>query len=180
MTKEEWTRRLARDIAFAERILTTDGQLTPIFVVHSADAPRILSVPFVDDESKAAMIAMVRLCAIAQQATAVSMIVEAWCSLPTTSKLARSLGPANAREVVLAHCAYLDESGQQRLMSRLHAIIRNDKGKVTGIGLNELTGDDEMDGGAMANLLPPADLPDVVRKAAQQSVSSLLDKMKLH
>lgn len=74
----DWHKQLRLDMQFAEKVLLDTGEVTAQFVVHSADAIRIIITPWRSDDEKAAYRQLVRMFCIAHDAIACSAIGEAW------------------------------------------------------------------------------------------------------
>jgi hypothetical protein len=149
-TQDKWAQSLAFDIAFAEQLLTTRGNLNPMFIIEAGGKKHVVEGRFRNLEEKEAVAAFVSLWAISVDADAVTTLAEAWMSSPLPSKDADG---AARQEVVLALAVYRD-GDQRRVKQATHLIERNAKGRVTGLGLNLTPEDGDVMDGRFVNLLP--------------------------
>jgi hypothetical protein len=172
--QESWAAKLARDIAFAETMLTTRGSLNPMFIIEAGGERFITECRFADPTSKDAAMQFVQLWAVSVDADAITSLSEAWLSTPpigTTQDVALTMVPATdpaRKEVVVAVAVYRD-GDQRRCLQATHQIERNAKGRVTGLGLNLTEGEADAMGGNFANLLP-ASRPSCEQRAHAKAV----------
>jgi hypothetical protein len=183
-TQSAIERHLSHDIRHAERTLMTSGSLIPMMVVHADNGIHVFAMPWTDQASKVKIIQLVRIFCLANDATALSMIVEAWmATVPIVGEASeaarralRGIPPSqrpDREEVVLATYATWI-GGQQKTFKRMHPIIRNAAGAVTGLGLNatDFGPDNEMTG-LLTNILPPPNAPAREREVARKALTGL-------
>jgi hypothetical protein len=185
MMKDDWDAHMAFDIRHAEKVLTTSGEVIPMFIVHGLTGKYAIATPWRDDREKRQCIEVVRLFCAAHDAYALSMLVEAWTASAVhdgtdkdaaRSKALAGLPPSqrpDRQEVVLALCVTF-EAGKRRVRQRMHPIIRGADGKPIGLGLDLHAGDEDtaMEG-RMVDILPSPAFPLHLRKMARDLLAKM-------
>lgn len=166
-TEESWANKLARDVALAEQILTTRGGLNPMFIVDAGGRTFIAECKFTNPAEKQAVLKFVQLWAVSVDADAVTSLAAAWLMTD----------PAR-QKVVIATAVYRD-GDQRRVQQKVHLIEHNERGHVTGLGLNIAEATDEPAlGGDFINLLPGKRPGAEQRAHAQAAFDDLPSRMR--
>jgi len=129
-----WAKSLATDIAFAEQILTSRGELCPLFIIEAGGVKSFVEWKFPNTDSKRTILRVIQLLAIAVDAASITTITQ------------------DSQTIVTAAIVYR-ESGRVHATQAVHPIERNDQGQVTGLGPNNCDGDVPMEG-RLTRLLP--------------------------
>lgn len=155
----EW---VAADVAHAELMLTTDGQVAPLAVMHSADTARAFLMPLSNPTMKKLAFELVRSFCIAWDVEVLVTINECWVA---TAKRGESIDAYTDRtgspsqdptrkEVVLVS-AFWRQDNRRRSYCSMHEIERDGSGNPTGLSLDMIKGSGagEM-GGQFAEMFP--------------------------
>jgi hypothetical protein len=110
-----WAASLAADIAFAEQILTTRGELCPLFIIEAGGVKSYVECKFPQGDEKRRLFRLIQLLAIAGDAVSITAITQ-------------------DSDTALAAAIVYRESGRVHATQAAHAIERNEQGQVTGLG----------------------------------------------
>jgi len=180
--KSDWAKQVQWDMEYAKRQILADGSLDPIFIIHSADKSLAVASR-VDPESKRDFYTLMRALCIANDATALSCIAEAWLrEVPQVpgeeQSMARAtdLLPSEAedrKEVLISQTTYRDDAGRHSAV-RSAEIERDWNGKITGFKdfPHQNVGIDE-DEGLVFNILPERLAPPEGRELARKTLPML-------
>jgi hypothetical protein len=177
--RQAMTEAMSHDISHAELMLTTAGSCAPLFILRKGDEIIVIPTPWRDEGEKDEYLKLVRALCITHDCWAVTAIHEAWMSTyvadskESVQEIVRNATPPSQAkdrvEIIIALALYRGDDGHRHVMHRFHTIERNDRGQVTGLGVN-LDRDDRPDTlfGKMIEAMPDGPVTPAQRKAAKQ------------
>ena len=173
-------KQIRLDFEYAKRCLIADGNVLPVFVVHTPSMviPIGWSGEAYNDEGKVSHRKFARLMAIAHNAHAIAYIGEAWVatSLPDEKNpefpRVRPRDREDRREVIIAQLMWRDQETGERWSTLAQAeIVRNEKGDPTRVKDEEFTDPANTIMGNFAEILPE----DEPTPAEQETAKMMLD-----
>ena len=181
----KWSEQLSRDVAFARSVMLTQGEVQPMFVLHSATESKVIGAAWENIEDKRRVRAFVAMLALADNAEALSFMAEGWSinrpRLPGETEAAarkrfEGAVPSEAEdrvEILMVVNSYRDDAGERRTRGVMLEIIRDTEGKVTGLVERTPEGGDAELEGPLANLLPAREPPAIVREEAKRTLARI-------
>jgi hypothetical protein len=177
--KGDWIKQLRFDMAFAERTLLEQGEVSAMFVVHTKDAKHVIGAPARDDAEKRVMLAMVRAYCIALDAQALTFVSEAWLrsvqrapneterEFQARTNAVRPREAEDRVEVVMVVLAFRDGAGERQIVSDTKEIERRANGKPSGLKPYQVGGQARGWSGRMVDIFPEEAPTEVERLAAR-------------
>lgn len=180
----DWQELLDFNMRFAIERLVGIGEVGRMFVLHTDDGAVLIPGEWSDEVERQNIYRLVRLVALAHDATAVAMVTEAWMR-----KVKRRSGESRAEfdartgavmpsqaedriEVVVATLAYRDAADARHTLSKVQEIVRGADAKPTRAKPIDLptTGMS----GTMTDLMPER-RPTAVERAAARTLLTMID-----
>lgn len=144
------------DVAYAEATIRRTGELKPMFVVHGREATTIIGATWTDEPEKVAVMAWVKIYAIAHDAIALATFHEIWMTNPATRQ---------RREAVLVVHAWRTDEDEIEQRHSIRPIRRDAAGTIVeldpALPPNPLVG-------RMFDLLVPARPTAALRERARE------------
>jgi hypothetical protein len=184
--KFDYAKQLRLDLEYAKRCITKEGHLMPLFVVHAAHRVTPIGVGGMnnyDDKEKRGHREMARLICIADNGFAVAFIGEAWIASskpgepdPEYPEVMPSQRE-DRQEVVIAQIIWRNDDTGERLTAVAQAeVVRNAKGKCTGVKDEKTSDPQSFIMGSFAEVLPEREPTFEERDAAQQILKAALEQ----
>lgn len=167
---------LERDKMAAEQMLMHNGSIKPLFALHTDTSLYLITGQWNDVETQERLLQVVRIAAVAYNATSISTITEGWMS-SAKLKSGESLASAKKRakdrvEVLTVNLEWRDDDEHGSLIS-VRRILRDDEGKILGLGEEtEENSETSVVKGVMVDLLPPEDVPEDIQEIALDMLTS--------
>lgn len=143
---DHWQSMLLFDMAFAERTLIDQGEVSPMATIHCpGNVVNLVSMNLTTDALKEKSLVMVHWLGVANEALAISMLSEMWmrrlnrydreteADYEARVHAVRPRDAEDRREVVMVQLYYRDDGGAVRELSQSREIIRDAAGKPTGL-----------------------------------------------
>jgi hypothetical protein len=188
MNDQEAERALAFDTKFAESHLLVRGDLMPMAVFRCANKTASV-MPLIG--AKEYCYRLLTVAAIAFDATAVTVLTEAWMARVAQDEIEERDGGyfmkgksaaarENRQEVVVAAIAHRTANGKIAQLIRCRTIQRDDDGRVTGLGPPDAVASTTVRM-RIAHVLPPVRPSDKMRQRAADALIALgLEAKTIH
>jgi hypothetical protein len=172
----DYRKNCQTNFAFARKMLLDRGEVAPFFVVYGRERIVPLIIPARDKDAQQMA---VRIACVAEDASAVAYVGEAWTRsimrLPGETdaehhERATAVAPSEAEdrvEIVLANLDWRDAAGDQYCLTMSAEILRDVTGAVCGTGPQETVGPAPAEG-RFAALLPPFLIEPWMREEARR------------
>jgi hypothetical protein len=131
-----WSVQLANDLKYAEKCLLSQGDVIPMFVIHTKARVLILECPWKNDDDKERYYMLAKTLCIAEAAIGLTFMGEAWLATAPEQYSGESRAEFDARlsaadpatderrvEVLMVQTSYRDRAGVKMSLTRTREIV---------------------------------------------------------
>jgi hypothetical protein len=161
-----WADQHRLNYEFAKQAILERGEAVSMFVIHGVDKILILPALWENEADKQKMALNVRLVVVAEDASCVAFLTEAWIRVVSQAhgeteaelyRRAKAVTPEKAEdriEVVIVTTDFRDPSGELQSLSTMGEIVRRDDGKPSAVTERPIPGTLAIEG-RFFDLVPP-------------------------